>query len=60
VEKVLKKVDRMDCEIIRQGKQSLTAFGTNFLLNYATLRSCTISMHIMKGDEWNILKCTLH
>jgi hypothetical protein len=52
----------------RQEQQSLTAFGANFL-NYANLGFCTISMHIMLGscvailnvgDEWNILKCTLH
>jgi hypothetical protein len=50
------------------GQQTLTAFGTRFF-NYATLSFCTISMHIMLGtyvpilqvgDEWNILKCTLH
>jgi hypothetical protein len=30
------------------GQQSLTAFGAKFL-NYAILRFCTISMHIMLG-----------
>jgi hypothetical protein len=59
--KSLKKVDRMDCEIItfevkrkvifpyaRQGHQSLTTFGAKDL-NYTTLSFCTISMHIMLG-----------
>jgi hypothetical protein len=32
----------------QQAHQSLTAFGANFL-NYAILRFCTISMHIMLG-----------
>jgi hypothetical protein len=51
-----------------QGQQNLTAFGAKNL-NYAILVLCTIIMHIMLGtcvpnlevgDEWNILKCTLH
>jgi hypothetical protein len=46
----------------------LTAVGSK-VLNYAILRFCTISMHIMLGtlcqifevgDDWNIFKCTLH
>jgi hypothetical protein len=32
----------------RQGQQTLTARGANFL-NYATLSFCTIVMHIMLG-----------
>jgi hypothetical protein len=32
----------------RQGQQTLTARGANFL-NYATLSFCTIIMHIMLG-----------
>jgi hypothetical protein len=59
--KIFKKVDCTDCEIItfeverkvffacaRQGQQTLTARGTNFL-NYGTLSFCTIVMHIMLG-----------
>jgi hypothetical protein len=61
VEKVLKKVEHTDCEIItfeverkvffacaRQGQQTLTACGAK-ILNYATLSFCIIIMHIMLG-----------
>jgi hypothetical protein len=59
--KSFKKVDRTDCEIImfeverkvffacaQQGHQTLTVRVANFL-NCATLRFCTIVMHILLG-----------
>jgi hypothetical protein len=63
VQKVSKKVDCTDCEIIRfevernvffhcahPEQQTLTARGAK-KFNYATLRFCTIVMHIMLGTR---------